>query len=221
MRMKKIIAIIPAFNEALTIGGVVKDLLAIGVTPLVVDDGSDDATTKLASQAGALVWRHLINLGQGAALATGIKQAINLGAEVLVTFDADGQHQARDIERLLQPIINGEAEVVLGNRFAKPLPMPWLRKIVLKVAIIYTRVTSGLILSDTHNGLRAFTRAVAKDLKLTQTGMAHASEFIQEISRQRWRYLEVPVEIVYTKQTLKKGQSNLHGFKILFDLWFK
>lgn len=214
----KVVVVIPAFNEAVSIGHVVKEVRAQYPAVVVVDDASDDKTGVIAERQGAIVLCHLINRGQGAALKTGIMYALQEQADVVVTFDADGQHQVDDIKKLIEPIIAGTTDVTLGSRFltSAVVNMPTLRKAVLKLAVIFTRAVSGLSISDTHNGLRAFSRMALSKIKLHQDRMAHASEILDEINRNRLRYYEVPVSIRYTDYSKAKGQSSLAAAKILF-----
>jgi len=167
------------------------------------------------------VWllRHAVNLGQGAALQTGITFALAQGAEIVVTYDADGQHQASDIASLVQPILEDRADVVLGSRFlGQTVDMPALRRIMLRMGVWFTRWTTGLALTDTHNGLRALHRRAAAALRIRQNRMAHASEILHQIRQQGWRYCEVPVTIRYTAATLAKGQSSWNALRIVGEL---
>ena len=220
-QQKKIVAIVPAHNEARAIEGVIDDLQSHGVQPLVVDDGSTDATRVVAVRKGVMVVSHLLNRGQGASLQTGMKAALKLNPDCIVHFDADGQHQAKDIASLTAPIFNGSAAVTLGSRFLKTHRVPFLRHAVLKLAILYTRLTTGLQLTDTHNGLRAFSPKAAEAIIIRQSGMAHASEILDQIAEKELAYQEVPVDIRYSEYSLKKGQRLSNSFSILFDLWFK
>ena len=184
---------------------------------VVVDDGSADRTSETALEAGATVLRHLMNRGQGAALQTGIEYSLKKGADVIVTFDADGQHDAADVAALLHPIVDGFADVVLGSRFlGKAENMPLSRWVVLKCGLVFTRWTSGLKLTDTHNGLRAFSRRAAQHVRFINDRMAHASELMDLIRKNKLHYLEVPVHVRYTEQTRKKGQSGLNapGYRV-------
>src|SRR5205807_7673808 len=130
---------------------------------LVVDDGSDDRTGEIAASAGAIVIRHPINLGQGAALQTGIEVALSAGANVVVTFDADGQHRRDDIWKLIDALADRGVDFALGSRFlGRALGIPATRRWLLRVATLFTRLTTGLDVTDAHNGLRAMTRRGAK-----------------------------------------------------------
>jgi glycosyltransferase involved in cell wall biosynthesis len=211
--------IIPAYNEAAVIGRVVVDLARLGHTIVVVDDGSTDETGSKASAAGAIVVTHPINLGQGAALQTGIQYALRNGADYIVTFDADGQHRAADIDGLIAALMMNNADFALGSRFlGGTVAMPLSRRLLLMAATWFTRVATGLNVSDTHNGLRAMTRRGASRIKLRQNRMAHASELLDEIACSGLRYVEVPVTIEYSRYSLAKGQRLTNSLRILVDL---
>jgi glycosyltransferase involved in cell wall biosynthesis len=211
--------IIPAYNEAAVIGRVVADLVRLGHTIVVVDDGSTEETGRKASAAGAIVVTHPINLGQGAALQTGIQFALRQGADTIVTFDADGQHRTADIDSLIDALTTNNADFALGSRFlGGTVAMPISRRLLLMTATWFTRLTSGLNVSDTHNGLRAMTRRGASRIKLRQNRMAHASELLNEIARSGLRYVEVPVTIEYSRYSLAKGQRLVDSLRILMDL---
>lgn len=212
--------VIPGYNEEKVIGRTVAGLDDWLPRVVVVDDGSQDATAEDARIAGARVVRHAVNLGQGAALMTGLRFALSQGAEHIVTFDADGQHRADDIPLLLHAALHGGADVVLGSRFlARESAMPRARRLLLKAAVRYTNVTTGLRLTDAHNGLRLFTRRAAERLDLRHNRMAHASELIAWLGRSELCVREVPVEIFYTEYSLAKGQNAMSSLNILWDLW--
>jgi polyprenyl-phospho-N-acetylgalactosaminyl synthase len=209
-----------AYNEAASIARVVTDLKRNGYQIVVVDDGSADGTRHVAAAAGAVVVTHPINLGQGAALQTGIAYALAQDADLLVTFDADGQHRVSDIPRLIEALARERADFALGSRFlGQTYNLPALRRAVLQAATLFTRVTTGLRLTDTHNGLRAMTRRGAATIRLRQNRMAHASEILAEIARSGQRYVEVPVTIEYTAYSLAKGQRIGDSVMILLDLF--
>lgn len=213
--------IIAAFNEEFTITGVITDAIATFPNIVVVDDGSKDRTTELAAKAGAHVVRHPINLGQGAALQTGIDFALRKGAEIFITFDADGQHRIEDAVKMAEAIERGEADIICGSRFLgiDPVGMPIRRKIIIKMAAIFTKLTTGMPVTDAHNGLRAFSRHTAKTIRITQNRMAHASEFVSQIKTWQLRYKEMPVQIKYTSYSMKKGQKLINLVNILTDLF--
>lgn len=214
--------VVPMYNEATVIGNVVRDLGGAFDRVICVDDGSRDASGKLARAAGAVVVTHPVNLGQGAALQTGIRFALEDGhIQFVVTFDADGQHRVVDAARLVDAARHQAVDVVLGSRFAAGgggVAVPRARRAVLAAGVAFTRATTGLALTDAHNGLRVLTRTAAERIDLTQTGMAHASELLSQIARHRLSYVEVPVTIDYTDYSRSRGQSNINALNILFDL---
>lgn len=210
--------VVAAYNEAATVGRVLADVASHGYRIVVVDDGSTDGTAAAAAAADSVI-RHPINLGQGAALQTGIEYVLQQGAEIVVTFDADGQHRAADIEALIQAIGKANADFALGSRFlGQPINLPLSRRLLLKAATLFTRMTTGLRLSDTHNGLRAMTRRGASIIRLRQNRMAHASEILSQIAASGLNYVEVPVSVEYTAYSLAKGQRLGGGLTILLDL---
>ncbi len=216
----KLWVIIPAFNEGQVIKGVVDGVRALYPNVVVVDDCSSDDTSAIACSAGAIVLRHSINLGQGAALQTGISYALARCAEIIVTFDADGQHRVEDIAVLLAKQAETGADVVMGSRFlGKAENIPRLRKWMLKLAVIFSRLTSGVHLTDAHNGLRLLTRHAAQCIRIRQNRMAHASEIINQISENNLFIVEVPVTIVYSDYSLHKGQSLGNALNILAELF--
>lgn len=211
--------VVAAFNEQTVIGAVVAELRGWFPHVVVVDDGSADSTSAVARSAGALVISHPVNLGQGAALQTGIEAALDLGADYIVTFDADGQHRPEDVRALLHALVRTGADVALGDRFAGSSPgMPPARRLLLRIARAFTAFTTSVSVSDPHNGLRAFTASAARQLRIRQNRMAHASEIVGAIGRKDLSVVEVPVEIRYTDYSKGKGQSGLDAVNILLDL---
>ena len=215
----QVYVVIAAYNEAAVIARVVGEVKRADYRVVAVDDGSQDETAAVAHAAGAVVLKHPFNLGQGAALQTGIEYALTHGAEVIVTFDADGQHRVTDIARLVEALAAERADFVLGSRFLGHSPnLPPLRRL-LQAATLFTRLTTGLQLTDTHNGLRAMTRRGAAAIRLRQNRMAHASELLSQIGASRLRYVERPVTIEYTAYSLAKGQNMRDAVFILLDLF--
>jgi glycosyltransferase involved in cell wall biosynthesis len=212
--------VVPAFNEASVISAVVGDLRSVFENVVCVDDGSRDDTCKQAWQAGAYVVRHPVNLGQGAAIQTGVEFArSHPEAKVFVTFDADGQHRVQDVIRMIDRIEAEALDIVVGTRFAGSAPkdMPRLKRLALPVIAKLSRTSRKLGLTDAHNGLRVFNRTVADGLNLTMNGMAHASEIVVLIIENGWRVAEEPVEILYTDYSMSKGQPLVNGVNIIFD----
>ncbi len=214
--------VVPAFNEAGAVYDVVRELRTRYANVVVVDDGSPDSTSSEARRAGATVLRHVLNRGQGAALQTGIDFGLRHGADVIVTFDADGQHRVEDIDRLVAALEKEKADVAIGSRFLELRSnVPVLRRMMLRAATLFMRMTSGLALTDAHNGLRAMRRGAAEQIHLTIDGMAHASEIVDQFHHLHLRVTEVPVVIHYSQYSLQKGQSSLAAFRIAFDYLMK
>jgi glycosyltransferase involved in cell wall biosynthesis len=212
--------VIPAFNEASVIGDVISDVRSVFGNVVCVDDGSRDDTSDRAHQAGAHVVRHPVNLGQGAAIQTGVEYARNRpGANVFATFDADGQHRVKDVVRMIDRLTAEDLDIVIGTRFGDRAPerMPKLTRLLLPIIAKLSPASRKLHLTDAHNGLRVFDRKVADGLNLTMNGMAHASEFVALIVENHWRVAEEPVEILYTDYSMSKGQPLVNGVNIIFD----
>jgi glycosyltransferase involved in cell wall biosynthesis len=186
---------------------------------IVVDDGSADATAKEARLAGAIVLEHFVNRGQGAALQTGISYALERGAEIFVTFDADGQHDVADLPAMIGPIAREEVHICLGSRFLekRSTQMPVLRRFTLRGAVLFMRLTSRMRLTDAHNGFRAFSREAARGLDLQLDRMAHASEIVDQFHASGLAYREVPVRVRYTEYSLRKGQKSSAALRVAFD----
>jgi len=225
MRNEDVWLVVPLYNEASVIGDVVTDARRRFPKIVCVDDGSRDGSAEAAESAGAAVVRHPFNLGQGAALQTGIDYALtDDAARYIVTYDADGQHQLHDVEVMVERIRRGDVKVVFGSRFLDERTKPSaMKKLVLRAAIAYTNATTGTSLTDAHNGLRVLDRDVASRLDITQNRMAHASEIVSQIGSMRFegqqvRYDEEPVHILYTDYSRAKGQSLLNSINILAEL---
>ncbi|MFJ7750586.1 glycosyltransferase family 2 protein [Arthrobacter sp. NPDC097144] len=215
--------VIPMYNEATVVGSVIQDLRRVFPNIVCVDDGSRDGSQAVARAAGAVVVQHPINLGQGAALQTGMEYALqDPNMTSIVTFDADGQHRVVDAVDMVARINSGEADAVLGSRFlddrTKLSPQ---KRLVLKTAAIQSRMATGMNLTDAHNGLRALNRDVVSKLHLTQNRMAHASELVNQLATIRPRWVEHPVEIIYTDYSKSKGQSLLNSVNILAELFLR
>jgi glycosyltransferase involved in cell wall biosynthesis len=215
--------VVAAYREAGAIGAVVRGLREHGWRVVVVDDGSGDATAAEALAAGATVLHHAVNLGQGAALRTGFALALaDPTTRQVVTFDADGQHPPEAVAQLVAPLQRGEVDVTLGSRFLDPAAaagVPPLRRHLLHVATWLARQTTGLPLTDTHNGLRGFTREALAQMSLSQDRMAHASEILSQVARRGLRVREVPVVIRYSAYSVAKGQRLIDAVTILWDLF--
>lgn len=212
--------VIAAFNEGKVIREVVSGVVRDGWNVVLVDDGSRDDTATAARVPGVIVLRHAINRGQGAALQTGIEYAMRRGATYIVTFDADGQHDAADIPMLIDAL--AENDIALGSRFlGKVEGASSSRMALLKTATAVSNSMSGMKLTDSHCGLRAFRASAAPKLRITQDRMAHASELLRKIRTSKLRVVEVPVTIRYTEHSMSKGQGGIQAVRILFDYFFR
>jgi glycosyltransferase involved in cell wall biosynthesis len=213
--------IVPAYNEGKAVGATVERLLAAGFRVVVVDDGSRDDTPQVVRALAVDYVRHPVNLGQGAALQTGMAYALRAGADIAVHFDADGQHDCEQIARLISPIVAGSADVVFGSRFLRKddtAQVPLKKRIVLRGGILVSWVMTGVLLSDTHNGFRALSRRALERVHLQENGFAHATEILQRVREAGLRYVEVPITISYTEYSQAKGQRISGSLSILFDL---
>ena len=216
-----IFVIIPAYNEAAALQSTVGPLIDAGYTVVIVDDGSTDDTQPVLAGLRAVVLRHAVNLGQGAALQTGMDYSLRNGAEIAIHFDADGQHPAEAIPQLAAPILRGDADVVLASRFLRAedaAQTPRGRRVVLRAGIVVSGIFTGMWLSDTHNGFRALSRRALGEIQLRENGFAHATEILAQIRRKKLRYVEAPSAIKYTDYSRKKGQSFWNSLNIVFDL---
>ena len=214
--------VVPLYNEAQVVREVIEDARRTFPHVVVVDDGSRDDSATQAEAAGAVVVRHPINLGQGAALQTGIRYVLErTDARYLITFDADGQHSVADAVAMVAAARRENLAIVLGSRFLKgPSPVGRLKRLVLATAAVVASRTTGMHLTDAHNGLRLLRRDAAEHLNLRQNRMAHASEIIRQLGATGLPWREFPVHIAYTEYSKAKGQSLLNSVNILVDLIF-
>lgn len=214
--------IIPCYNEEPVIGEVISSALATFPNIVAVNDGSVDNSAQAIHKAGAHLVNHPVNLGQGAGIQTGLEYARGQpGAQFFVTFDADGQHQVKDVVRMVTRLREEPLDIIVGTRFgganATDSQVPWLKQLVLKTVVALSPTTRKLGLSDAHNGLRVFNKKVAYELNLRMNGMSHASEIVSAIATHGWRVAEEPVDILYTEYSMAKGQSLINGVNILAD----
>lgn len=219
--LKRAWVVIPAYDEGKVLRRVVDEVRRRVPHVVVVDDGSRDTSGGEALAAGAVVLRHTINLGQGAALQTGIDYALAQGAEFVFTFDADGQHSPDSLAAMAEVQAKTGADVVLGSRslgYAHGIPKA--RRLLLKAAVAFTRLHARLPVTDAHNGLRLFTRSAASLIRISQARMAHASEILWQIQKLQLRFAEAPVTVEYTDYSLGKGQKIEDGLRILLDMFY-
>ncbi|QHO91475.1 glycosyl transferase [Actinomyces sp. 432] len=214
--------VVPLYNEGQVVRGVIEEALRVFPLIVAVDDGSQDDSAAQAQAGGAVVVRHPLNLGQGAALQTGITYVLErTDGRYVVTFDADGQHSVQDAAAMVQAARQEDLAFVLGSRFlGNASPVGWLKRLVLKTAALAASRTTGMHLTDAHNGLRVIRRDAAAQLDLRQNRMAHASEIIRQLGAMRLPWREFPVHIAYTDYSRAKGQSLWNSVNILVDLLF-
>ena len=220
MSMSDVCVIVPMLNEVTTIRDVVTNLRETFPNVVCVDDGSSDGSAQVALSAGATVLRHATNVGQGAAIQTGFDHASRMpGIHWVVTFDADGQHLASDAATMVRAGREHDLDVVLASRVTRAtIDMPRARRLVLRSAIRFTRITSGLDVTDAHNGLRVINARALPALRLRQPRMAYASELLNRIAAAGLTWDEVPTTVVYSDYSRAKGQRNINAVNILFDL---
>lgn len=210
--------IIPAYNEEKTIGEVVRRAKKHSAQVIVIDDASFDDTSKMAMAEGAKVYRHAINRGLGGAIGTGFKIALIENTEILITLDADGQHDPEDIPALLRPIIDGRADVVIGSRFLSRQDVPALRRLYNSLGNIVTLALFGVKTTDSQSGFRAFNKKAIEEIRIKSDRMEVSSEIIKEIGLRKLRVEEVPIKAIYTEYSLSKGQSFVVGVKTFLKL---
>lgn len=219
--------VIPIYNESDACIDIVKQILGAGHSVVAVDDGSSNGIFKSLEKEfdgieNFVFVRHLSNLGQGAALQTGFDYILESASDArfVITFDADGQHRLEDLPNFLLPFKeNPDLEVTLGSRFlGSTVNMPWSKRIVLKIWILFTFCFSGMWMSDTHNGYRAIKVSSLPKLRLTFNGMEHASELLELIGQQKMVYQEVPNTIVYTEYSMARGQKLSNSLRIVKNL---
>ena len=219
---KLIVIVVPAHNEAAAIGQVIfripKQINGMRALPIVVDDGSNDGTCNIARAYGAYVLRHVTNLGAGAATLTGLRAAQALGADIIVTMDADGQHNPDEIEKLVQCLIDGPFDVVIGSRILDPHGMPVTRFMANLLLNALTYVVYGKIVSDSQSGFKVFSRAAVDGLDLRSCGYEICSEIVGEIYRKNLSYKSVPIKSIYTNYSQAKGQHFLNGVNLILGL---
>lgn len=221
----KTLIVIPALNEAKRISAVIKDLKNHGYTKiLVIDDGSEDKTGKIAAKNGAVVVRHVMNRGLGAGLGTGFVYASGNDFDLLVTFDGDGQHQAGDLKKLTAPILAGKADVVIGSRAQDLAKMPAERKLANLIANLSTYFLYGVWTTDSQSGLRAFSKKAIQNIRIKTERMEVSSEFFKEIHRNKLSYSEIPIKAVYTDYSLsnsKQGNVLVSSVKIGYKMMLR
>ena len=218
--MRPVYVILPVLNEREVIRRTIEELARFNYTIVLVDDGSTEDIFTIIKGLPVYYLKHRFNMGQGAAIQTGISFALRKGAATFVTFDADGQHDAADIAKMLRQMEEKKADIIFGSRFMSVTPsrITFLRKLLLHFARFLNYLFSGILLSDAHNGLRVFNRKAASSFDILENRMAHATELLIQVKKNKLRYEEFPVHISYTPYSRKKGQKFSHSFKVLQDI---
>jgi glycosyltransferase involved in cell wall biosynthesis len=220
-KRKKIFIVIPAYNEEKVIGEVIKDIKKEGYKNIiVVDDGSKDNTYKKAEEEKAIVLRHILNRGKGAAVKTGIEFAKNQNADIVVTIDGDGQNNPKEIKKLISQLDKG-IEVVMGSRFQnKKNKMPLFNRFANFVANILIYLTYGIMVSDSQSGFRAYSKKAINSLNLQMDRYEFDSEVIREIVKNKLKYKELPIDVFYTEysKSKKQKQNLINGIKTLIKI---
>lgn len=211
------ICVIPTYNEDETIAEVIGGCKRYCDEILVVDDGSDDETAAEATKAGARLIRHAARLGTGASLSTGFRAALQAGADIVVTVDADGQHSPEDIPRLFETIFLGVTDLVNGSRFLGDVKgMPFLKRLGNSALSIITSILCGRQITDSQSGMRAYTRRVLETITHESAGYSWASEILLLASRNGFRFVEVPIKTIYPKHR-RRGTGILDGLFIFYQ----
>ena len=214
--MKTVVGI-PAFNEEKNIAAILVKLKKISQNIIVCDDGSNDLTATIAEGLGAIVIRHERNLGYGAAIKTIFLKAQEINADVLITFDADGQHRIEDIEKVLEPIKSNIADVVIGSRFLNNnQDIPKYRKVGIKTITELTNIVGGTKITDSQSGFRAYNKKILENIKPTETGMGISTEILIKTQKAGFRILEVPITISYEGETSTHNPVS-HGSSVIFS----
>ena len=221
--IRDVAIVLPSFNEGMQVANTVTELEDFFETIIVVDDGSTDHTSDVLADRKIHYLKHPINLGQGASLQTGITYALKLDQiKYILTFDADGQHSVHSALEMIKKIKESKFDIILGSRFiGKSNSVPKNKKLILRLAILFTRLTTGLKITDTHNGLRVMSINFADKLNINQPAMAHATEILDQIAKHRVQWAEFPAEIHYTDYSVAKGQSMFNAINILTELLHK
>lgn len=217
-RRKMIVAVLPAYNEGGHVGRVVRMVQPYVDAVVVVDDGSRDGTAAEAREAGAVVLRHLVNRGAGGGTMTGLKAAVRIGADIVVTLDADGQHKPEDIRKVVEPIERGDADFVIGSRLMNPEGMPKIRLLANRVADICLYVLFGVRVCDSQSGFRAHSRLVIENIDVRTSRFETISEIVVEVARRKFRISHVPIQVIYTEYSMSKGQNFWVGLQTLAKL---
>lgn len=214
----RIIAVIPAYNEATRIATVIQDAQQYVEQVIVVDDGSTDDTAAVSVQAGALVVQHIENCGAGAATMTAIESARALQADIIITLDADGQHDPHDIPAVLQPILEDKADIVFADRFGQRNSIPTIRRIFNAIGNLVTFVATGRWVNDSQCGFKVFGPKAVREIDIRMSKFEFCTEIVRECVQWNWRVAQIPTKVMYSEYTMAKGQSFALGVRTAFRI---
>lgn len=222
----KIFIILPAYNEHRSIADIIHKIKETGYENIIViDDGSWDDTYTIAKGNGVIALKHEINLGAGAATRTGLDAAKLLGADIAITMDSDGQHDPKDIPAMIKPIIDGKADVVYGSRFKKANEIPFIKRLFNKIGNYFTYILSGMMMSDTQTGFRAFNKTALEKIDITMSRYEFCTEIVCEVAHNKLRMYEVPISVYYDipekLDTLGSGYNLSHGINTVIKMILK
>jgi len=222
----KLAIVIPVYNEGSVIRNVIESLPKKikgikDVTVVAVNDGSTDDSAEQIKKTSAILIDLSINMGAGAATTAGLEGAKILNSDIAVTMDGDGQHNPADIEKLIKPIQAKKADLVIGTRLVNPRGMPWYKQIGNKGLSLATFLLSGRWTTDSQSGFKAFSRKALEKLKMEMLGYEFCSEVVMDAATKKLKIKEVPVEVIYSEYSKRKGQSIFNGVNIIVKLFFK
>ena len=208
---------IPAYNEEKNIASVISKLSKFGYSIIVCDDGSDDQTNQIAEKMGALVITHKKNLGYGAAIGSLFFKAKDMGLDVLVTMDADGQHRPKDVKAVLDPILKEEADIVIGSRFlVENKEMPSYRKTGIKMITKLANTALDKQITDSQSGFRGYNKKVLSAISPSESGMGVSNEILIKASKQGFKIDEAPIKVSYEGDTSTHHPVS-HGVSVIFS----
>jgi len=211
-----------AYNEATEIGSVIDDLHVHGYRDIVVcSDGSTDETAEISYRKGAITLEHPINRGAGAASKTAIDAALSQGADAIVLMDADGQHAASDVQKLVTALNEQKVDIAIGDRMRNNSNMPFIRRIFNTIAGLITRALGGAAIRDTQSGFKAFTSAAARTIRIRSNDFEFCSEIVREIRYHKLSFAEIPIQVIYSDYSQSKGQSFYRGIRTAWRLFVR
>lgn len=210
-----VFVVIPVYNELPEVLNAVLDQFPTDYFLVIVDDGS--AIPFQVTNTNAVLLKHTVNQGQGAAIRTGIEYALKNNATHIASFDGDGQHRLADLQKMEATMQEKNCDIVIGSRFnSATVGMPFMKKLVLRGGVLLQNTVFGIRLTDAHNGLRLFNKHAAQKIKIRENRMAHASDIIYQIKIHNLSWCEIPIKVEYSAYAIKKGQSIFNAVAILY-----